>query len=50
MSVLAIIFAVLILSLFWGGFVYMLLFSLKLKGQQDQAIDDDEDSETVGSG
>jgi len=50
MSVLAIIFAVLILSLFWGGFVYMLLFSLKLKGQQDQADDDDEEPEIVGSG
>jgi len=50
MSVLAIIFAVLILSLFWGGFAYMLLFSLKLKGQQDQADDDDEEPEIVGSG
>ena len=49
MSVLAIIFAVVILSLFWGGFVYMLLYTLKLKGQQDQA-DDDEESEVVGSG
>ena len=50
MSVFAIIFAVSILSLFWGGFVYMLLYTLKLKGQQDQAIDNDEDSEAVGSG
>ena len=50
MSVLAIIFAVVILSLFWGGFVYTLLYTLKLKGQQDHVIDDDEDSETVGSG
>ena len=48
MSVLAIIFAVVILSLFWGGFVYMLLYSLKLKGRQGQ-VDDDE-PETVGSG
>jgi hypothetical protein len=49
MSIFAIIFAVLILSFFWGGFVYMLLYSLKLKGSQGQAIDD-EDSETEGSG
>lgn len=41
MSVFAIIFAVLILCLFWGGFVYMLLFSLKLKGRQGQADDED---------
>ena len=50
MSIFAIIFAVVILSFFWGGFVYMLLYSLKLKGGQDQGIDDDEDSETVDSG
>ena len=48
MSILAIIFAVVILSFFWGGFVYMLLYSLKLKGQQQDI--DEEDSETVGSG
>jgi hypothetical protein len=46
MSIFAIIFAVSILSFFWGGFVYLLLYSLKLKGQQDQA-DEDEESETV---
>ncbi len=45
MSVLAIIFAVLILSLFWGGFVYTLLYSLKLKGRQDQADDDEEETD-----
>jgi hypothetical protein len=45
MSIFAIIFAVVILSFFWGGFVYMLLYSLKLKGQQDQEVDDEE-SET----
>ena len=50
MSILAIIFAAVILSFFWGGFVYMLLYSLKLKGQQDQDIDDEEDSEVVESG
>jgi hypothetical protein len=50
MSVLAIIFAVLILSFFWGGFIFMLLYSLKLKGGQGQDIDDDEESETAGSG
>ncbi|MGD2087892.1 MAG: hypothetical protein PVH61_17070 [Candidatus Aminicenantes bacterium] len=44
MSIFAIIFAVVILSFFWGGFIYMLLYSLKLKGQQDQE-DDDEESE-----
>ena len=49
MSVLAIIFAVVILSFFWGGFVFMLLYSLKLKGGQDQADDDEEDSEIVES-
>jgi hypothetical protein len=48
MSVLAIIFAVVILSLFWGGFVYMLLYSLKLKRSQDQA--DDDEPGTVDSG
>ena len=42
MSVFAIIFAVLILTLFWGGFIYMLLYTLKLKGQQGQPTDDDE--------
>ncbi len=47
MSIFAVIFAVVILSFFWGGFIYMLLYSLKLKGQQDQADDDDE-SEIVG--
>lgn len=45
MSIFAIIFAVVILSFFWGGFIYMLLYSLKLKGQQDQTGDDDEESE-----
>jgi hypothetical protein len=34
MSTFAIIFAVLILSLFWGGFVVLLNYSLKLKGQE----------------
>jgi hypothetical protein len=46
MSIFAVIFAVVILSFFWGGFVYMLLYSLKLKGKPGQA-DDDEESETV---
>ena len=48
MSVLAIIFAVVILSFYWGGFVYMLLYSLKLKGGQGQDIDEEEDSGVSG--
>jgi hypothetical protein len=47
MSIFAIIFAVVILSFFWGGFVYMLLYSLKLKGQPGQAGDDDEEDEEI---
>jgi hypothetical protein len=50
MSIFAIIFAVVILSFFWGGFVYMLLYSLKLKGQPGQAGDDDEEADVVESG
>jgi len=49
MSIFAIIFAVVILSFFWGGFVYMLLYTLKLKEQPGQAGDDDEEAETAGS-
>ena len=37
-------------SFFWGGFVYLLLYSLKLKGQPGQAGDDDEDDDVVESG
>jgi hypothetical protein len=36
MSVFAIIFAVSILSLFWGGFVFMLFYSLRLKSKQEK--------------
>jgi len=42
MSIFAIIFAVVVLSFFWGGFVYMLLYSLKLKEGQSEADDDEE--------
>jgi hypothetical protein len=35
MTLFAIIFAVLILSLFWGGFGYMLFYSLKLKESKE---------------
>lgn len=40
MNLFAIIFAVLMLSLFWGGFAYMILYSLKLKTGRDSADDD----------
>lgn len=33
MNLFALIFAVLMLSLFWGGFVFMLFYSLKLKNR-----------------
>ena len=33
MTLFAIIFAVIILSMFWGGFISMLLYTLKLKGR-----------------
>jgi len=33
MSLFAIIFTILILSLFWGGFIFMLFYSLKLKSR-----------------
>lgn len=36
MTTFAIIFAVLMLSLFWGGFVFMLIYTLKLKGKQEE--------------
>ena len=36
MSVFAIIFAVVILSLFWGGFVSMLFYTLKLKSREGE--------------
>jgi hypothetical protein len=42
MKPFAIIFAVLILSLFWGGFAFMLRYSLKIKSRRD-SVDDDED-------
>jgi hypothetical protein len=35
MSIFAIIFAAVILSLFWGGFVFMLLYSLRLKSRPE---------------
>ena len=44
MSIFAIIFAVVIISLFWGGFIYMLLYSLKLKGRQNQGDEDEPDT------
>lgn len=44
MTTFAIIFAVLILSLFWGGFVFMLFYSLKLKGGQDAEAGPEPDS------
>ena len=34
MNLFAIIFAVLMLSLFWGGFFFMLFYSLKLKNRE----------------
>ncbi len=36
MSLFALIFAILILTLFWGGFVSMLFYSLKLTSREDQ--------------
>jgi len=36
MSLFSIIFAIVILSLFWGGFVSMLFYSLKLKSREAQ--------------
>jgi hypothetical protein len=36
MSIFAIIFAVVILSLFWGGFVSMLFYSLRLKSREGE--------------
>jgi len=36
MTLLAIIFAVLMLTLFWGGFIYMLSYSLKLRTGKEQ--------------
>lgn len=36
MTLKAIILAVLTLSAFWGGFVFMILYSLKLKGGQGE--------------
>lgn len=43
MSLFATIFAVLTLSLFWGGFVFLLGYSLKLK-KSVQADDDQEEN------
>ena len=34
MNLFALIFAVLMLSLFWGGFIFMLFYSLKLKNHE----------------
>lgn len=34
MNLFALIFAVLMLSLFWGGFIFMLFYSLKLKNRE----------------
>jgi hypothetical protein len=42
MNLFAIIFAVLMLSLFWGGFAFMLFYSLKLKPGQDSSDDETE--------
>ena len=42
MSLFAIIFAGFVLSLFWGGFVVMLFYSLKLKKKNEDQITDDQ--------
>jgi hypothetical protein len=42
MNFFSIIFAIVILSLFWGGFVYMLFYSLKLKSHEAQESEDKE--------
>ncbi len=36
MTIFAKIFAILTLSVFWGGFVFMLIYSLKLKSNKDE--------------
>jgi hypothetical protein len=40
MTLFAIIFAIVILSLFWGGFVSMLFYSLKLKSREAREPED----------
>lgn len=42
MSTFAVIFSIAILSLFWGGFIGMLLYSLKLKSRETQDSPDNE--------
>lgn len=37
MSLFAVIFAILVLTLFWGGFGVMLFYTLKLKTRGDNA-------------
>ncbi len=36
MTLFAVIFAVAVLSLFWGGFAFMLIYTLKLKSKKEQ--------------
>jgi hypothetical protein len=42
MSTFAIIFAVIVLSIFWGGFGFMLFYSLKLKNRETRVKESDE--------
>ena len=42
MNLFSIIFAIVILSLFWGGFVSMLFYSLKLKSREAQESEEKE--------
>lgn len=44
MSVFAILFAVVILSLFWGGFVSMLFYTLRLKSREAKSPGEPEGS------
>ena len=39
MNLFALIFAVLMLSLFWGGFIFMLFYSLKLKNHEPMCVE-----------
>ena len=39
MTLFAIIFTVVILSLFWGGFIYMMFYTLKLKSRGETEKD-----------
>ena len=46
MGVFAIVFAVVILSLFWGGFVSMLFYTLKLKSHETESPGEPEEPES----